>query len=108
MTAAEVAERAAAGEPLAGQVWQEAVEALADGLASGQALFDVATIVLGGGLAQAGDRLLTPLRAALHERMTFHREPQLVAAALGDEAGCLGAALLALDAVGVRDHQEKR
>ncbi|MEU8421627.1 ROK family protein [Micromonospora sp. NPDC048835] len=108
VTAAEVAERAAAGEPLASQVWQEAVEALADGLASGQALFDVATIVLGGGLAQAGDRLLTPLRAALHERLTFHREPQLVAAALGDEAGCLGAALLALDAVGVRDRQENR
>ncbi|MET8088882.1 ROK family protein [Micromonospora sp. NPDC005220] len=108
VTAAEVAQRAAAGEPLAGQVWQEAIEALADGLASGQALFDVATIVLGGGLAQAGDQLLTPLRAALHERMTFHREPQLVAAALGDEAGCLGAALLALDAVGVRDYQEKR
>ncbi|MEW2430541.1 ROK family protein [Micromonospora sp. NPDC047644] len=108
VTAAEVAQRAAAGEPLAGQVWQEAIEALADGLASGQALFDVATIVLGGGLAQAGDRLLTPLRAALHERMTFHREPQLVAAALGDEAGCLGAALLALDAMGVRDRQEKR
>ncbi|PWR08872.1 sugar kinase [Micromonospora acroterricola] len=108
VTAADVAERAAAGEPLAGQVWQEAVEALADGLASGQALFDVATIVLGGGLAQAGDRLLVPLRAAVHERMTFHREPRLVAAALGDEAGCLGAALLALDAASVRDHQEKR
>ncbi|MFC8297714.1 ROK family protein [Micromonospora orduensis] len=108
VTAAEVASRAAAGEPLAGRVWQEAVEALADGLASGQALFDVATIVLGGGLAQAGDLLLDPLRAALHERMTFHREPRLVAAALGDEAGCLGAALLALDAMGVRDHQERR
>ncbi|MEV0215354.1 ROK family protein [Micromonospora sp. NPDC050695] len=108
VTTAEVAQRAAAGEPLAGRVWQEAVEALADGLATGQALFDVATIVLGGGLAQAGDRLFDPLRAALHERMTFHREPRLVAAALGDEAGCLGAALLALDALGVRDRQEKR
>ncbi|MFG1766613.1 ROK family protein [Micromonospora parva] len=108
VTAAEVAQRAATGEPLAGQVWREAIDALADGLASGQALFDVATIVLGGGLAQAGDWLLTPLRAAMRDRMTFHREPQLVAAALGDEAGCLGAALLALDAVGVRDHQEKR
>lgn len=97
-TAADVADRAAAGEPLADRVWREAVEALADGLATGQALFDVATIVLGGGLAQAGPRLLDPLRAALHERMTFHREPRLVAAALGDEAGCLGAALLALDA----------
>jgi glucokinase len=97
VTAAAVAERAAAGEPLAAQVWRSAVEALADGLATGQALFDVTTIVLGGGLAQAGDLLLVPLREAMHERMTFHREPQLVAAALGDEAGCLGAALLALD-----------
>ncbi|WBB66122.1 ROK family protein [Micromonospora sp. WMMD812] len=107
-TAAEVAERAAAGEPLAIQVWGETVEALADGLATGQALFDVATIVLGGGLAQAGERLLDPLRAALHERMTFHREPRLVGAALGDEAGCLGAALLALDALGVPRTVEKR
>jgi glucokinase len=96
-TAAEVADRAAAGEPLADRVWREAVEALADGLATGQALFDVATIVIGGGLAQAGPRLFDPLGVALRERLTFHREPRLVGAALGDEAGCLGAALLALD-----------
>lgn len=96
-TAAEVANRAAAGEELAGQVWREAVEALADGLATGQALFDVEAMVIGGGLAQAGVGLLDPLRAALRERLTFHREPRLVAAALGDEAGCLGAALLALN-----------
>ncbi|MEU8260873.1 ROK family protein [Micromonospora sp. NPDC048999] len=97
VTAAEVADRAAAGEPLAGQVWRYAVEALADGLATGQALYDVETIVVGGGLAQAGPRLFDPLRAALRARLTFHREPRLVAASLGDEAGCLGAALLALD-----------
>ncbi|RKN38900.1 ROK family protein [Micromonospora endolithica] len=97
VTAAEVAARAAAGEELAGRVWREAIEAIADGLATGQALFDVETVVVGGGLAQAGTQLLDPLRATLHERMTFHREPRLVAAALGDEAGCLGAALLALD-----------
>ncbi|WP_431877216.1 ROK family protein [Micromonospora marina] len=96
-TAAQVADRAAAGEPLAVEVWREAVEALADGLATGQALYDVSTVVLGGGLAQAGPRLFGPLRTALRERLTFHREPRLVAADLGDEAGCLGAALLALD-----------
>ncbi|MFI7603721.1 ROK family protein [Micromonospora sp. NPDC049366] len=107
-TAAEVAERAAAGEPLAARVWQDTVDALADGLATAQALFDVATVVVGGGLAQAGAQLLDPLRAALRERMTFHREPALVPAALGDEAGCLGAALLALDAVGVPTTVEKR
>ncbi|MEH0841284.1 ROK family protein [Micromonospora sp. CPCC 205711] len=99
VTAADVARRAAAGEELALRIWREAVEALADGLATGQALFDVETIVVGGGLARAGGQLLDPLRAALHERMTFHREPRLVAAALGDEAGCLGAALLALDSL---------
>ncbi|TCB99028.1 ROK family protein [Micromonospora zingiberis] len=97
VTAAQVAARAAAGEELATRVWREAVEALADGLATGQALFDVETIVLGGGLAQAGAGLFDPLRTALRDRLTFHREPRLVPAALGDEAGCLGAALLALD-----------
>ncbi|MGB2571126.1 ROK family protein [Micromonospora citrea] len=99
VTAAEVAGRAAAGEELAGRVWQEAVDALADGLATAQALFDVETMVIGGGLARAGAQLFDPLRAALRERITFHREPRLVAAALGDEAGCLGAALFALDSL---------
>ncbi|GIJ28130.1 sugar kinase [Micromonospora qiuiae] len=102
VTAAQVAARAAAGEELASRVWREAVEALADGLATGQALFDVETIVLGGGLAQAGTGLFGPLRTALRDRLTFHREPQLVPAALGDEAGCLGAALLALDQLETR------
>ena len=99
LSAAEVVAHATAGDPLAQQVWTEAVEALADGLAIGQTLFDVETVVLGGGLARAGAQLLDPLRAALHDRMTFHREPRLVPAALGAEAGCLGAALLALDSL---------
>jgi glucokinase len=98
-TAVDVAARAAAGEPLAATVWQEALAALADGLLTAQALFDAGTIILGGGLGEAGDTLLTPLRPALDQRATFHRVPRLVRAALGDTAGCLGAALLALDSV---------
>jgi glucokinase len=98
-TAVDVAARAAVGTSLAAKVWAEALAALADGLLTAQALIDAGTIVLGGGLAGAGDRLLTPLRAALDERVTFHRLPRLVPAALGDTAGCLGAALLALDSV---------
>jgi glucokinase len=95
-TAEEVA-AAAPADPVAGTVWRETVDALADGLLIGMALFDPAVIVVGGGLAEAGDALLDPLRAAIHERVTFHREPELRRAALGDEAGCLGAALLAID-----------
>jgi len=96
-TAAQVATAMAAGDPVAGQVWREAVAALADGLLIAQALIDTEMMVVGGGLAEAGDHLLAPLRAALDQRFTFHRRPRLVRAALGDEAGCLGAALLALD-----------
>ena len=96
----DVAARAAAGEPLATAVWRDAVEALADGLLTAQALYDAGIFVLGGGLAEAGEALLAPLRTALDARITFHRMPQIVRAALGDTAGCRGAALLALDTLG--------
>ncbi|BCJ43202.1 sugar kinase [Actinoplanes ianthinogenes] len=99
-TAFDVATRAAAGEELAGQVWRDAVEALADGLLTAQALYDVGVVVLGGGLAEAGDGLLLPVREAFAKRVTFHRTPEIVRAELGDTAGCLGAALLALDSLG--------
>ncbi len=96
-TAADVVTRAMAGDPVAGEAWQETIEALADGLLTAQSLFDPDTVILGGGLAEAGEALLGPLRTALRARLTFQREPRLVRAVLGDEAGCLGAALLALD-----------
>jgi glucokinase len=99
-TAFDVAARAAAGEARAVAVWTDAVDALADGLLTAQALYDAEVIVLGGGLAEAGEALLGPLRTTLGQRITFHRVPRLVQAALGDTAGCLGAALLALDAAG--------
>ncbi len=95
-TAAEVAERAAAGEPLAAEVWAEAVDALADGLHTLVTLYDPQVAVIGGGLAEAGAGLLDPLGTALSPKLTFQYRPRLVRAALGDEAGCLGAGLLAL------------
>jgi glucokinase len=95
-SAADVAVRARAGEPLAVEVWRETIDALADGLLTGLALFDPEVVVVGGGLAEAGEALLAPLRLALRARLTFHREPRLVRAELGDEAGCLGAGLLGL------------
>jgi glucokinase len=98
-TAADVAARAVAGEPAAQAVWADAVDALASGLHATVTLNDPEVVVVGGGLAEAGDALLVPLDAALAGKLTFQRKPALVRAALGDEASCLGAGLLALSLV---------
>ncbi|MFJ6217034.1 ROK family protein [Streptomyces sp. NPDC092296] len=95
--AADCARAVAAGDDRAAAVWQRAVDALADGLVVCQSLLDPSTVIVGGGLAEAGDTLLTPLRAALAQRLTFQRPPLLVPAVLGDNAACLGAGLLAWD-----------
>jgi glucokinase len=95
--AAEVAALLASGDKDAAAVWQEAVDALARGILLVAALLGPEAVVLGGGLALAGPLLTDPLGARLDELTTFQRRPELRPAALGDEAGCLGAALLAID-----------
>ena len=97
VSAREVAARAAAGEAWAVEVWQTAVSALATALLSAVTLLDLSLVVLGGGVAKAGDQLLVPLRRELAARLTFQHAPEVVCAALGDEAAVLGSALIALD-----------
>ncbi|MEU6218329.1 ROK family protein [Streptomyces sp. NPDC047022] len=95
--AADCAKAVAAGDPDAVRVWQEAVDALADGLVTALTLLDPRALIIGGGLAEAGETLFTPLRDAVRRRLTFQKPPEIVPAALGDTAGCLGAGLLAWD-----------
>nr|UUL71908.1 sugar kinase [Streptomyces tumemacerans] len=97
---AEVARRAAAGDQVAARVWGEAIEALAQALVAGITLFDPGVLILGGGLSQAGDQLLVPLRRQLERRMAFQVLPRLVRAELGEAAGRIGAGLLAWDLAG--------
>jgi glucokinase len=102
-TAADCARAVDAGDPLAAKVWQDAVDALADGLVLALTLLDPRTLIIGGGLAEAGETLFTPLRAAVAERVTFQSLPTIVPAVLGDTAGCLGAGLLAWDLLAAED-----
>ncbi|WP_329178133.1 ROK family protein [Streptomyces sp. NBC_01477] len=99
--AADCARAVEAGDPRALDVWRDAIDALAAGLVTGITLLDPRVLIIGGGLAEAGDTLFGPLRAAVEARVTFQKLPLIVPAALGDTAGCLGAGLLAWDLLSV-------
>ncbi|QPP10816.1 ROK family protein [Streptomyces bathyalis] len=96
-TAADAAKAVESGDERAIAVWRDAVDALAAGLVTAVTLLDPRTVIIGGGLAEAGDILFVPLRDAVRARVTFQQLPTIVPAALGDAAGCLGAGLLARD-----------
>ncbi|MGV9599766.1 ROK family protein [Streptosporangium sandarakinum] len=100
VTAEQVAALTAAGDPVATQIWGEAVEALALSLATYTLLLDPSVIVLGGGLAESGPLLSDPLSGRLRELLTFREAPPIRPAALGVSAGMLGAALLGWRAAG--------
>ncbi|MFF5483427.1 ROK family protein [Streptomyces sp. NPDC012935] len=104
--AADCAKAVTSGDPNAVRVWHEAVDALADGLVTALTLLDPRTLIIGGGLAEAGETLFTPLRKAVRRRVTFQKLPSIVPAALGDTAGCLGAGLLAWDLLDRTDRTE--
>ncbi|MFD3836897.1 ROK family protein [Streptomyces sp. NPDC058642] len=104
--AADCAKAVRSGDPRAVEVWRSAVDALADGLVTALTLLDPRTLIIGGGLAEAGETLFTPLRDAVRQRITFQKLPTIVPAALGDTAGCLGAGLLAWDLLDTTDRTE--
>ena len=95
--AAGVLERLEHGDPDAARVWDDAVGLLAWGVTVLVGVLAPEVVVVGGGLAQAGERLLAPLRSGVEARLTFQRPPRIVSSEFGDLAGCLGAALLAQD-----------
>ncbi|GAA1112495.1 ROK family protein [Kribbella jejuensis] len=101
--AREVMQLLAAGDPDAASVWKDALAALIDALVLYTTLVAPTRIAIGGGLIGAGETLLQPLREGVHARLTFQREPEIVAAVLGEEAGMLGAAQMAWD----RAHEEE-
>jgi glucokinase len=98
--AKEVLELAKDGDVAAAEVWSDALNALALSIAQLTAVLAPEAVVIGGGLAQAGDALFVPLRERVDALLSFHRRPELVPASIGENAGLFGAALRARDLVG--------
>lgn len=96
----DVTHRAAKGEPEAVAVLTEFAGRVARGLGGLVEVLDPELVVIGGGLVEAGEALLGPVRDALPGEVyswPFRPETPVKAAALGERAGAIGAALLAAD-----------
>ncbi|WP_214410632.1 ROK family protein [Sphaerisporangium fuscum] len=96
--ARRLAEAAGAGEEIALAAFERAADALARGVVSVAAICDLDQVVIGGGVAGAGEVLFAPLRRAVaaHAKLGFVRRLQVTPAALGRDAGLVGAARMAL------------
>ena len=86
------------GDPLVREVMGRAQFYLGVGVASIVNLIDPEVIVFGGGVVEAlGDEFLEPIRVTARQYFIQQREAErvrIVTAALGDQAGVLGAAVL--------------
>ncbi|HUR78483.1 MAG TPA: ROK family protein [Acidimicrobiales bacterium] len=94
----DVVTKAAAGDIAAIEAMNTFTRWMAIGIAALVNVLDPEIIVIGGGLVEAGDLLLTPLRDWLDRLIegSEHRPSvPLALATLGERAGAIGAALLA-------------
>lgn len=101
LTGQDVTELAQQGDPACVELLAELGTHLGHGLASVCAVLDPSLVVVGGGVADAGDLLLRPTAEAVDSRLVGrgHRpSPRVVPATLGNDAGLVGAATLAREA----------
>ncbi|ALC18859.1 ROK family protein [Streptomyces pristinaespiralis] len=105
--AAAVAAAAEAGDARAKAAYERAAQALAAAIAATTALVELDLVVIGGGVAQAGDTLFKPLRRRMTDYavLDFTRDVPIVPARLALDAGLVGAAAAASAAVGAQAAQ---
>jgi len=102
LTPKVLAEAAAAGDPTARAVFDDAGHVLGLALAGLHNLLSLDVIVLGGGVAGAGEVLFGPTRRAFaaHVMAPAGARPDLRASRYGAEAGVVGASVVAFDRAG--------
>jgi glucokinase len=102
ITSALVGAAAMAGDEFAIGLIAEAGTYIGAMVASLQHALNPAIVVFGGGVSMLGDLLLDPIRDAIQRHAlsdAYWRECPIVLSALGDDAGLIGAAALAMEEV---------
>lgn len=95
-----VTRAAADGDPEAVELMREFGWWVALGVSNLENILDPGVVVIGGGLAEAGELLLAPTREAYADLVLAHDHrpaARIVGAALGADAGAIGSVLLARD-----------
>jgi glucokinase len=100
LTAEQISLRAHS-DPVAAQVWADAVDALSLGLTSLTLLVDPSVFVLGGGVSSSGETLLAPLRESLAASLAWREAPAIRRSPLGTAGGRIGASVLAFRTAGL-------
>lgn len=101
MSAGVVVEAVRRGDQLAIEIWNETCRCLAIGIANAITLLAPEVVIVGGGVASAGDLLLGPLKRLVPEYVSMIPKDKIniVPAALGTESGLYGAIELARKAL---------
>ncbi|GAA5181374.1 ROK family protein [Rugosimonospora acidiphila] len=96
----ELAAAARAGDPVALAAFERAGRVLGAMIAGATATCDLRRAIIGGGVSQAGELLMAPLRRSLaeHAGLPFVARVEVVGALLGPRASLMGAAALIHDA----------
>lgn len=98
ITALHVSEAANRGDQLAIDALQRAGNFLGIAIAGFLHIFNPTVVIIGGGVSRSGDTLLEPMRAAIQQHVMtpqYIENLTITTAALGDDAGLLGALALA-------------
>ena len=99
VTTEAIAQLVRDGDPIANEIWSDAMQALARACEMLITILAPEAIIFGGGLAKSANLLLNPISEALDEALTFQRKPELKIARYGALAGTIGCAMMAFDLV---------
>ena len=102
LTAEMVVNAARNGDSLASKVMREAGTSLGIAVVSLMHVLDPDIVIIGGGVSNAGNLLIEPVKDVIAERamIDFRNRTEVVQSALGDDSGLYGAIAFALDKLG--------
>lgn len=98
VTSAEVFKEAAAGDAVASDIIDNALNYLGVGVANAISTFDPEMVVIGGGVSKAGNIVFDKIQQVVDKRCFKHmaKSCKIVPAGLGADAGVVGAVALAI------------